>query len=549
VSKLRRKPSQIQRTARSGQSAPNAADWLPDLAIYASLLLATFAVYAQVSHFEFVTIDDGPYVYANSRVQAGLTIANIKYALTQPVGAHWAPVTVLSHMLDCELFGLESGMHHLVNVFIHMLSAVILFATLRRATGARWCSAFVAFVFALHPLHVESVAWIAERKDVLSAFFLFLALYAYVRYTEAPGLPRYLMVMALFCLGLMSKATLVTLPFVLLFFDLWPLHRTLSPKLLWEKAPFAALSAGNSVATYFAQHSAILSIVPLNRRTANAMISYVVYIEKMFWPTRLAWFYNYRNSIAAWQVAGSVAILAAISTAAILTWRTRPYFISGWVWYLGFLLPVIGFVQAGMQSHADRFTYIPMVGLLWILAWGAADVLEKWPGTKAAIVSAAVVGCLVCPALTWEQVGYWQNSGTLYQHAIDVTEDSRWSRRNLADYQYELANRLMEAGRDSEAVAHFEAVLRAKPDYPEAYTNLGIILAKMGRPADAIAHFEAALSLNPNLAPAHRNLGMLLRSIPGKEKEAIGHLEAAQRIQPAPELLPMIERLKEKVHP
>jgi tetratricopeptide (TPR) repeat protein len=526
---------------------------LLDLAIRIGLMVAIFAVYAQVSHFDFTDYDDPAYVWANAHVKAGVTLDNIKWSFTAFEVGNWAPVTLLSHMLDCQLFGMESGMHHLVNVLFHMLTTLLLFAVLRRATGARAPSAFVAFMFAMHPLHVESVAWVSERKDVLSAFFFFLALYAYVRYTEAPGLRRYLMVAAPFCLGLMSKAMLVTFPFALLLFDVWPLRRAQFPKILWEKLPLMALSGGASVVTYFAQQSAgAFSVVPFGLRMEVALTSYVIYIGQMFWPTRLAAIYSYPDAVPAWQPVCAMAVLLGISAVAIYTWRTRPYIATGWFWYLGTLVPVIGLMQVGGQSRADRYTYIPMVGLLWILGWGAADVIKNWPRAKPVIAAAAVVSCAACMALSWRQAGYWQNGVTLFRHAVDVTGDNYWARYNLGDALYVQANSLMNSGHGSEAIDRFEEALRARPNYAEADNNLGILLAKTpGRTAEAIAHFEAALRLDPKLVEAHRNLGMLLSSVPGRVSDAIAHLEAAERLQPDPALQQMIDGLRGKqgVHP
>ncbi len=510
------------------------------------LIAAIFAVYAQTGHFDFVDYDDQGYVYENARVQAGLTLDNIKWSLTAVEVGNWAPVTLLSHMLDCQLFGLDSGMHHLVNVLFHMLASLLLFAVLRRATGAAGPSAFVAFLFALHPMHVESVAWVSERKDVLSAFFFFLGLYAYVRYAESPSVRRYVLVAIPFCLGLMSKAMLVTFPFTLLLFDVWPLRRTQFPKMLWEKLPLFALAGCASVGTYVAQKSAgAFSIVAPGLRIENSLTSYVIYIGQMFWPTRLAVIYPYPESIAMWRVVCAVAILLGISALAIYTWRTRPYFATGWFWYLGMLVPVIGLVQVGGQARADRYTYIPMVGLLWILAWGAEDVMKIRPRLKPVVVAAAVMACAASMALSFQQVGYWQNAVMLFEHTIGVTDYNYWARYNLGEAHYLMANKLMNRGHGSDAAGHFEEALQFRPDYAEAQNNLGILYAKVpGRSPDAISHFEAALRLNPNLVEAHRNLGMLFASMPGHVPDAIAHLEAAQRIQPDPALTQMINRLR-----
>ncbi len=338
---------------------------LVNLAVCLGLVVSVIAVYAQVGRFEFVDYDDSVYVFNNPRVMAGVTPGGIKWALTAVVGSNRTPVTLLSHMLDCQLFGMESGMHHLVNVLLHMLSSLVLFAVLLRATGTTGPSAFVAFVFALHPLHVGSVAWIAERKDMLSALFWFLALYAYVRYTERPNRVLYLLVLALFGLGLMSKPMVVTFPFALLLFDVWPLRRMQWPKIVWEKIPLFVFSAIASALTYRVQSGTGSVKAPaFGVRIGNALISYVVYLRQTFWPTHLSVFYPYPHSIAVWPVVGAFALILGVSAlVAVLAWRTRPYLAVGWFWYLGTLVPVIGLVQVGEQAHADRYMYIPMVGL------------------------------------------------------------------------------------------------------------------------------------------------------------------------------------------
>ncbi len=543
-----------------------------DLAVWLGLILGTFAVYAQVAGCDFVDYDDNLYVYQNPHVQEGLTPASVRWALTAVVSNNWMPVTLLSHVLDGELFGMRSGLHHLENVLFHALAAGLLYAALHRATGARGASAFVAFAFALHPLHVGSVAWVSERKDVLSAFFWFLALYAYVRYAEQPGAGRYLLVAAAFCLGLLSKPMLVTFPFTLLLLDFWPLRRTQWPKLVLEKAPLPALSAGASAVTYFVQASTgAMMRVPPAARLANVFISYAMYIRQMFWPTRLAFFYPYPHTIPAWKAGVAAAALLVVTALAMLTWRARPYFAVGWFWYLGTLVPVIGLVQVGMQAHADRYMYIPMAGLLVILAWGAADVVGKWPRTKPAIAAAAVLCCTVCAVGAWKEAGYWQNSETLFERAIAVTQDNWVAEYNLGHY-------LLGAGRGAEAVPHFQAALRFKPDYAAAHNNLGAALLRqqgcaaaiphfeaavraqpdfadasynlggclmsIGNYADAVPYFEAAVHARSGYAEAHYNLGVTLSKIPGREKEAIAHLEAAERIRPDAGTEGLLDRLR-----
>ena len=504
-----------------------------DLAIGLGLILAIFAVYSQVGSFDFTSYDDNLYVTDNAHVQAGLTLESIKWTLTAVVASNWMPVTLLSHMLDCQFFHQQSGMHHVVNVLLHMLATLLLFASLKRATGARWPSALVACLFAVHPLHVESVAWIAERKDVLSACFWFLALYAYVRYVERPTVRAYLWVALAFCLGLMAKPMLVTFPFTLLLLDFWPLRRAQFPRTLWEKLPLIAMAAAVSWITYFVQRlTAAVQTFPLPVRIGNAFISYIAYIGQMFWPARLAVLYPYQQSPPMWQAVVAAAVLLAVSAAVILAWRTRPYLAVGWFWFLGTLVPVIGLVQVGLQARADRYMYIPMIGLLVMLAWGSAELQAKW------LVLAAAACCVACISAARVQTEYWQNSGTLFERAIDVTQDNYVAEYNLGNY-------LMNSNRGSEAIPYFEAALRVKPDYPEAQSNLGMVLGNLpGRLPEAIAHFEAAVRLEPDLLPAQYNLAVALLQVPGRKSEALAHYQVIQRLQPSPEIARIIERLR-----
>jgi Tfp pilus assembly protein PilF len=422
---------------------------------------------------------------------------------------------------------MRSGMHHLVNVAFHVVASLLLFATFRRATGSRWSSAFVAFVFALHPLHVGSVAWISERKDVLSASFWFLSLYAYVRYAERPTMRRYLFVAAAFCLGLLAKPMVVTLPFVLFLFDVWPLRRAELSRgefanLVREKVPLFALAAIASCVTYFAQKSTgAVEAIPFPMRMANALVSYVIYIGQTFWPSRLAVIYPYQNSIPAWRPAAAFILLAAITIAAVRLRRKHPYFVVGWLWYLGVLVPVIGLIQVGEQSHADRYTYIPMVGLTIIVAWGAAEFLPK-----PAFLAASAAACLVCLAISSTQLQYWQNSETLFQHAINVTSNNWIAEYNLGHYL------LNVPGRTSDAIAHFQAALRVKPDYADAHNNLGAALMNNGDSPGAIVEFESALKLKPNFPDAEFNLALALSKTPGRAPDAIAHYQAALRLAP-----------------
>lgn len=492
------KPTGKRSQARRRPQVPRhrlavALQWLPDLAIWLGLVVSILVVYAQVGDFDFTTWDDDAYVYNNAHVLAGLTYDSLRWALTGVVVANWMPITLLSHMVDVQIFGLQSGWHHLLNVLLHGLSALLLFAFLRRATHARWPSAFVAFMFALHPLHVESVAWVAERKDVLCTFFWFLGLYRYVRYTERPDLTRYLLVLLPFCLGLMSKPMIVTFPFTLLLIDFWPLRRVQWPKSLLEKLPLFALSAAASVVTYRVQHSAgAIQGMPLATRTGNALISYVTYIVQTFWPARLVVLYPFPKSIAGWQAGAAAIAILAVSGLAIFSWPRRPYLAVGWFWYLGTLVPALGLVQVGLQSHADRYMYVPMLGLSVMLAWGAAEVAERWPSAKPAIATAAVASCVVWIGIAWKQTAYWRSSETLYQHALHETENNWPIEFNLAHYLS------LTPGRRADAIHHYESVVRMKPDYAEAQGNLGLLLVTTpGRQSEALVHLEAAQRIHP----------------------------------------------------
>jgi tetratricopeptide (TPR) repeat protein len=499
------------------------------------LVAATLAVYGQVWNYAFVNYDDAVYVTANPHVRAGLTLAGLEYAFTSGAGANWLPLTWISHMLDCQLFGLRGGAHHLVNVLFHALGVLLLFLLLRQTTGARWRSAFVAFLFALHPLHVESVAWIAERKDVLGGFFWFLALWRYAVYVKRPRAGAYLLALLAFCLGILAKPMIVTLPFALLLFDIWPLRRLTPGKagarrlaaLLWEKAPFFALSIGASAVTFVAQQRggavSPLTLVPLSARFGNALLSYATYAAEMFWPTRLAVFYP-QAEVAAWQAAAAGLALLAVSVLTLRSVRTRPYLAAGWFWYLGTLVPVIGLVQVGFQAHADRYTYIPLLGLFVMLAWGLKDLADRWPRAKGSLTGLAAAGCAACLVLTWFQVQTWRDSISLFQHAVDVTANNYWAYNSLGSV-------LTTEGRAAESVPLLTRAVEIKPDFADAHYNLGRALIDVDRVAEAAAQFAEAARLQPDDAGAHYNLGTALASL-GRLSEAVAALGAAARLEP-----------------
>jgi protein O-mannosyl-transferase len=574
-----------QATAKSSQpTLPEGRGWLlaarENLWIYALLTAATLIVYSQVRHFEFLNHDDDTDVVKNYQVSRGITLEGIKWALVSGEECNWMPLTRISHMVDVELFGMRGGWHHVSNLLLHVVATLLLFAFLHGATGARWRSAFVAFLFALHPLHVESVAWVAERKDVLSAALWFLTLLAYVRYARHSAARPYLVTLFFFCLASMAKPMMVTLPFVLLLLDFWPLRRLAAPlaptsgdepiakspipwnKAVYEKIPFFAVSVVASMVTYRAQQSGgcvkELGTYPIFLRMENAAISYLAYIGKMFRPANLAVFYPYPHSIPWWQACAAVALVIAISLLALRGLRKFPYIATGWFWYVGTLVPVIGLIQVGDQARADRYMYIPMTGLTIALAWGAAAVLKKWPR---ALASLAVTACVAAAAVTSVQAQYWKDSQALFQHALDVTDENYVAHNSLGTYllsigqvtqatshltaavrinpgsfraQTNLGLALMNTpGELPEATNHLQTAVRINPYFPEAQNNLGMaLLDAPGRLPEAITHFQAALRLRPNYAEAHSNLASALLRIPGRRPEAISHYQAALRASP-----------------
>jgi protein O-mannosyl-transferase len=497
--------------------------------IYAGLLLAILVVYFQVRTYDFVNFDDPDYVTRNAHIRQGVTPGGIAWAFTSTESANWFPLTRISHMLDVQLFGLDAGWHHLVNVLLHALATLLLFAFLYRATSAPWPSAAVAFLFALHPLHVESVAWIAERKDVLAALFWFFAMWAYTRYSERPGLARYLLVLALFALGLVSKPMIVTLPFVLLLVDVWPLRRPRSWSLIWEKIPFFALSLASAVITYQVQQAsgAVDSLqAAIGLRVENALISYLIYIAKMFWPSGLAVFYPYPVDVPAWEAVLAALAILGISALAVRFLRTKPYLAVGWFWFLGALVPVIGLIQVGGQARADRYTYVPMVGLFIMLAWSASDAVRAWPRSKHIVTGLAAAACLSFAVCTWFQIQYWSGSEPLYEHALESTDGNDIAQHNLGTFLLDVPGRLPDA------VAHLEAALKIRPGSAKAHTDLGTAFSNTpGRLADAVAEYQAALKIAPDLAITHNNLGNTLSRL-DRLPEAIDEYRTAIRIDP-----------------
>jgi protein O-mannosyl-transferase len=499
------------------------------------------AVYWPVGRPGFLNYDDDHYVTANPHVLGGLTVSDMAWAFTARYEANWHPLTWLSHALDCEWFGMNAGGHHAVSVLLHTASTLLLFLVLLRMTGATWRSACVAALFGVHPLHVESVAWVAERKDVLSGLFWMLAMWGYVRYAERPTRGRYAVALGWYAMGLMAKPMLVTLPFVLLLLDYWPLGRTRWAhsvvgnktqlplgRLVWEKVPFFALAAASCGVTFWAQYTAgavnSLGDLPVGPRLANAIVSYARYLEKTVWPARLAVFYPYRQWPLPAVIAAAV-IVATVSAMAIWRVRREPFLAVGWCWFLGTLVPVIGLVQVGLQSMADRYAYLPSIGLFIMLCWSMpARALERW-NVKAITGIAAAAALATCAALSRVQLAYWKDSETLFRHALDVTRNNWLAHERLgAD--------LMGQGRLPEAIGHLEQALQIRPSFPEALNNLAVARMRQGgRLSEVIAHLEQALQIDPDFTGAHYNLGDALVQA-GRLPEAVGHYEQALRLDP-----------------
>ena len=555
-------------------------DRLLNFAVCLFLALAVWGVFGQTLHHSFV-FDDRGYVYENPAITKGLHWKGVVWAFTHSHGGNWHPLTTLSHMLDCQLFGLNPRGHHLTNVLLHTASVLLLFLVLRKMTGALWRSAFVAAVFAIHPLAVESVAWVAERKDVLSGLFFMLTLWAYLRYTQKQAAhnqnffsfvlsPAYWLALLLFALGLMSKPMLVTLPFVLLLLDYWPLRRFAMDdsrftigQLACEKIPFLLLTAADSIATVWAQHGAhaIMSgqVLDVRSRMGNALISYASYLGQMIYPAGLVVLYPHPgNRLSVWRVGLSLLVLIFISAGVLLGRRKRPYVVVGWLWYLGMLVPVIGLVQVGVQARADRYAYLPQIGLYLLVAWGLADLMRGWRGRKVVlgIAGGLALGGLLVAARA--QTAYWKDNIRLWRHAVDVNAHNALAHDSLgvalgdqgqideairqfheairlvpdhAEFHFNLGIALAQQSKLAEAIQHFEQALRLKPDYADANDGLGAALAQQGKLADAIQHFEQALQLRPDFPDALYNLGTALAQ-QGKLADAISNYERALQLRP-----------------
>lgn len=549
--------------------------WLVALGLAA----ITTAIYSGVLGHEFISFDDPEYVAQNPRVSQGLSLRSVGWAFTSIHACNWHPLTTLTHLLDCDLFELNPAGHHFSNLLLHVANTVLLFAALRRLTGAFWRSATVAALFAWHPLHIESVAWVSERKDVLCGLFWMLGMLLYADYARQPGRRRYLWLLACFAAGLLSKAMMVTFPCVLLLLDFWPLRRSrfgtaasmdeppgLPPRswkfLLLEKIPFFLLTAAASAVTFLIQHRAgatvSLEYLPMTRRLQNAVVACAEYLRKMIWPHDLAIFYPHPHVFPTIVLAGAIVLLAAVTVVAVWRWRRQSYLLVGWLWFLGMLFPVIGLVQVGNQSFADRYTYLPLIGIFVALTWGGAELVARWPVVRRPLVGAMAVLLAVCLALTLFQLRTWQDSITVFSHALAVTKDNFVARDNLG-------TALDNAGRTDEGIAHikqaiqlapqavfplnnlgwiyarqgkyeearqlYEAALRIKPDFRQVYNNLGIMAAARERWDEAIQHYETYLRFDPDRADVHYRLGAVLVRL-NRLEEAMQHFQTALKIQP-----------------
>lgn len=523
---------------RMTRSPRETAGW-PIPLIYIGLTAITWIVFSQTLGNDFINYDDNLYVYQNPSVKSGLTIPNLVTAVTRPLVGNWHPLTAISLMLDAQFFGLHASGYHFDNVLFHTVAVLLLFIVLRKMTGAVWRSAFVAALFAIHPLRVESVAWISERKDVLSGVFFMLTLGAYIRYTRQPlALGRYLFVIATFTLGLLAKSMLVTVPFVLLLLDYWPLQRfafpfpsgrwrAVSSRLILEKLPFLMVAAAVSVATLWAQEPALepSQAWPLGWRVNNALLTIWSYLRQMIWPTHLAVFYPHpEGDIPFWQVSFALLFLVVVS-AAVVAWRKKyPYLVTGWFWYLGMLIPVIGLIQVGLQAHADRYTYLPQIGIYLMISWGIADLTKSWRLRPVAVGSVATLVIVVLMSVAWKQAGYWSNSERLWSHALDVTRNNFVAERGLG-------TALLKRGQVDQAIAHQREALRLRPGDANILTNLANALVQKREFAEAIDHYRQVIRLRPNDNEAYRNLAKALLQN-GATEEAVAELREALRLQP-----------------
>ena len=526
-------------TARTRQAKHDTifstADWL----IGAGLAVVTLAIYAQVAGHQFITLDDDVYIKDNPMVNRGVTLSRITWAFTTFHQANWHPLTWISHMIDSQVFGMNAGGHLLVNALIHVANTSLLFWFLLRTTHARWPSALVAALFALHPLHVESVAWAAERKDTLSTFFGLLSLIAYARYAEAPSRKWYAWTAIALVLGLMAKPVLVTWPFVMLLLDYWPFRRFQASEerdrwlafrgIVLEKIPLFAIAAASCVITFIAQARGgtvrTFADAPVTLRLSNALVSYAKYLLLTFWPNDLAVYYPFAPAgIPLWQIVGAALLLIGITAFCISQRKIRPYLIVGWLWFVGTLIPVIGLVQVGGQTMADRYFYIPSIGLFIAIVFGVANIAQTGRVAWAFSVATIAVVLLVLATLTNAQLHRWRDSATLFQHTLAVTPPN-------FPIEYNLAHVLGEQGKYDEAAAHFQNALQIKPDFFDGLLNMGVTRAQQGQIGEAIEYYQRAIAVQPDSAKAHAELGVALAR-QNRMEAALDELNKASDLAP-----------------
>ena len=509
----------------------------PNLLILLGLAVITFAIYAQVIGHQFITLDDPTYIRENPMVDRGVTLAGLAWAFTTFHVANWHPLTWISHMIDCQLFGTNAGRHLLVNALVHVANTLLVFWLLLRTTNSRWPSALVAALFALHPLHVESVAWASERKDTLSTFFGLLSLIAYVRYAEAPAIRRYAWLAITLALGLLAKPMLVTWPFVMLLLDYWPLHRFQRSKvssqwsvvrgLVVEKIPLFALAAASAIMTLIAQSRGgavrTLAHEPIALRLSNALASYAKYLLLTFWPNDLAVYYPFAG-ITAWQIIVAASLLIGIMVFCLSQRKIRPYLVVGWLWFLGTLVPVIGLVQVGGQIMADRYFYIPSIGLFIALVFALADIAKSWRFAPALSAGIAGVVLLILATLTNAQIQRWRDSFTLFEHTLAVTPP------NLR-IEHNLGIALGASDRYDEAAAHFEKALQIDPNFYDGLVAMGVTHAHQGRLPEAIEYFQTAIRSQPDTPKAHVQLAHALWT-QNRDQEALEEMRRALQFAP-----------------
>ncbi len=500
------------------------------LSIYIILIAATLAIFWQLNQFDFITLDDPVYVTLNRNIQSGITLDGFRWAFFTTYAEFWHPLTWLSLMFDYQIYGSNAGGYHMTNLILHILSTLLLFWLLNRMTETIWKSAFVTALFALHPLHVESVAWISERKDVLSGFFWMLTLCMYVYYTEKPAMKRYLPVLFAFVCALMSKPMVVTLPVIMILLDYWPLKRFESKKdnfILWqlrEKLPFFVLSAVFSIITFYAQPSAPAKIFPLSSRLANAPLSFVTYLFKTFWPLDLSVFYPFPSQIQVWKVLCASLLIFLISAAVILAVKRLPYLFVGWLWYAITILPVIGIVQVGNHAMADRYTYLPYVGIAIMLAWGVPLLFPREDIWKKVLFPAGIAFLAIMALAAWQQCGYWKNSFKLFGHALSVTKNNYLAHNSIA-------SALSNEGRNAEAIYHYNQSIITEPKYIPTYINKGDIYIKLGQYQSAIDSFNEAIGRNSNNVDVYRKRGFTYDKL-GQYQRAIEDYNRAILLNP-----------------